>query len=239
MNPLDGVRLKIERAEYHLQELNRFICKWEETKPFVCTGREYPNQPAYIYTIEINAVPGGVGVVVGDVLHNIHSALDNIVWQLAILSTSNPYERTAFPIFSRVGKSTENEINRLLRDIPANARLVIESLQPYKATNPQSHPLYLLQELSNCDKHRKLTITGQRLRFEMRRGMITHDLNDYTVEIIVPMVYKNSPPPPPEIFCDCLVINDKNRIQMRIDVVEAIYKFVNNKVYPRFLEFFP
>jgi hypothetical protein len=73
----------------------------------------------------------------------------------------------------------------------------------------------------------------------MRAGMTLHRINYYTDEVTVPMLDKNLPPLPPKISCDCLVIADKGGVKWRIDVVEAIHKFIRNTVFPEFVRFFP
>ena len=41
------------------------------------------------------------GVLIGEILHNLRSALDHLIWQLVILETGAPptTTKTAFPIF--------------------------------------------------------------------------------------------------------------------------------------------
>jgi hypothetical protein len=239
MHPLDGPRLKIERAAEHLQTLNNMIRSWQNTKPFLCTGHTHPNQSSYVYTVETQGIYLDTGVVIGDILHNLHSALDNIVWQLALLTTPRPFDKTAFPIYLKNTPRAMKGINRVLQNVPNDAREVIEWLQPYVVPKPTAHALWALHELSDCDKHRTLTLIGERLRYDMRAGMTLHRINYYTDEVTVPMLDKNLPPLPPKISCDCLVIADKGGVKWRIDVVEAIHKFIRNTVFPEFVRFFP
>ncbi|MGD0855414.1 MAG: hypothetical protein ABSA18_06375 [Dehalococcoidia bacterium] len=230
--------MKIERAAEHIHSLDEVLCLWRNSKPFTCRGQPYPNQPAYVYTIEMLDIPGYWGVVVGDVLHNLHSALDNIVWQLALINHARPYSRTAFPIWNMNSASARADINRLLQHVPNDARQVIESLQPYIAPNPTFHPLWVLHELSDCDKHRIITLSGQCVGFDMRPDMIARDINDYTVEITVPMLNKDFPPSPPEIHYFPFIV-DKCGSKWRIEVIQGIYEFIRDNVFPRFKCFFP
>ncbi len=239
MHPLDGPRLKIDRAAYHLQTLDDFIRSWQNTKPLVVSGRHEVDNAAYVYRLELPAIQGGGGIIVGDILHNLHSALDHIVWQLALLSTPNPSKEAAFPIFLKSGEETNRKMERLLVNVSDDARKVVKALQPYTTPNPSTHPLWLLQELSNRDKHRLLTLTGAQWRFDMRAGMAWHWPNDYTVDITIPSLNGQPPPSLPEIHCDCLIIADKDGTRLRIDALAAIHKFVRDSIFPRFMGFFP
>jgi hypothetical protein len=239
MHPLDGPKLKLDRAAYHLQTLNDFICTWQNAKPLTVSGHHEADKAVYVYRLEIPPIQGGGAIIIGDILHNLRSALDHIAWQLALLSTPSPHDKTEFPIFWQNDNRTNGIIKRLLQNVPDDARKVIEALQPYATPNPRTHPLWLLQELSNRDKHRLLTLTGAQWRFDMLAGMAWDWLNDYTVDITIPSLNEQFPPPIPEIHCDCLIITDKEETHWRIDVLAAIHEFVRDNVIPRFVGFFP
>src|ERR1700751_5324457 len=98
-----GVRLKIERAKRHFDELNTAIQSWgtaeAEEHSYIlnhdpdrkCMNlalrRVKPNNPDWAF-------------IAGDIVHNLRSALDHLVCQLALLNGKprSCCRDTAFPI---------------------------------------------------------------------------------------------------------------------------------------------
>src|SRR5262245_45321584 len=106
MHPLDGVNEKILRASRHMDHLEGTVAELLQealyvavTEPYVAESRAegYIAIRAYEYTEHpVNKI----GVLIGDVVHNLRSALDHLAWQLAILAGNNPPPAlTSFPIF--------------------------------------------------------------------------------------------------------------------------------------------
>jgi len=95
------------------------------------------------------------------VLHNLRSTLDHLAYSLAEKHTGNPLpdpiaQTSEFPIFS---SDDSKAIDKKIRGIHPHARAIIIDLQPYQRGNDYSlDPLWILQQLSNIDKHRLLLI---------------------------------------------------------------------------------
>jgi len=97
----------------------------------------------------------------GELAGNARTALDHLVFQLAIDSGSNPDEsRTQFPIFEveddylQGGKRSWRE--RMLAGVASRHRRIIDNAQPYKlGTGASNHPLALLRSLTDRHKHRE------------------------------------------------------------------------------------
>jgi hypothetical protein len=110
------------------------------------------------------------GALIGDCVHCLRSALDQLAYQLA-LSHTDPLpeswaKSSAFPIFEtgplfRGEKKGRRGAAHKMRGMSPSTRRTIERLQPYhRKTNPLLHALWQLEELSNLDKHRLLPLTG-------------------------------------------------------------------------------
>ncbi len=179
---LEGCWAKIQRADMHLSFLH------EQIKSFAGDGGSYKlgTQPN-IQTGEI-AIYGEVfgepptdewGAIIGDVVHNLRSALDHLVWQLTIANGHTPppnpipkrgpgseWRDIGFPICV-----TPHPADHLGNPIPwASAkdlkslwgigprlRAAFQELQPFvTGQNPSEEPLAVLNELWNIDKHRHL-----------------------------------------------------------------------------------
>ncbi|MFQ5873316.1 MAG: hypothetical protein ACE5JL_05900 [Dehalococcoidia bacterium] len=122
----------------------------------------------------IEDIPPCWSVIIGEVCHNLRSALDYLVCEVAILNTGNPRINTSFPIY-RFGprKQRAKGISRWPQSgVPVGIQHLkpshiarIKRLQPYHRRNGQRFSrLWLLHELNNADKHRKIQVVASQLK---------------------------------------------------------------------------
>jgi len=110
--------------------------------------------------------PDDWSVVISGIAHQFRAALDNLTWQLALLTNGETKllglrreEKPAFPIYAE-RKSFHGQGIGCLAD---PHRTAIELLQPYHAGDKAVRdPLWMLHELNNTDKHRLLFVTAIR-----------------------------------------------------------------------------
>jgi hypothetical protein len=176
---LKGCWTKIRRAEEHRDSLNEHILTtFEDTRNRATMRADLDGETGYhilsLQTVpDLSALQEKVSVCVGDIIHNLRSALDHLAWQLACAFTDgNPSQsrRIQFPIEddpktfkTRCGKLQDH--GAWLAEIDPAHRAVIEEFQPYRGWASPSqrwfacdgHELALLRDLSNIDKHRMLT----------------------------------------------------------------------------------
>jgi len=94
-------------------------------------------------------------ILVGEICYNLRSALDYLVYELAVLDSGFIVDGTQFPIENK-RKGFEWWINRgWLDGLNAAHITAIETLQPYRGC----HWTAILKDLSNPDKHRSLVPT--------------------------------------------------------------------------------
>ena len=133
------------------------------------------------YSLYVDYVPDlewlfdRVSLVLGDAIHNLRSALDHLVFQLAVVHTGETVRherRIQFPIVTSSTKFADEVGRRLAEVNPVHVR-TIESFQPCSGhrwwaphtyysdqMGGEFHPLAMLRRLSNVDKHRyRLTMT--------------------------------------------------------------------------------
>jgi hypothetical protein len=119
------------------------------------------------------------GAAIGDIIHDLRSALDNMTWELSrqfapLPPTNAPipggkWLKVQFPITASAGGWQDS----CTRNLPfiADPRLLrkFERHQPFfrrKGLPPRTapavykHPLFVLGELSNRDKHRAINVVG-------------------------------------------------------------------------------
>ena len=176
MHPLDGPQAKIERAKSQIIALQRAFQRFFKRYPYRVVVAEFDRKRGQ-YNLRVQSGPSTFpdewGVLIGEIAHNLRSALDGLVWQLALLTTPKPYKLTAFPI-CRVGRGRRRRKGsrdfhrpfwgnqnglRLLKSLDRRFWTRIEAFQPYKRRNGgRLNPLFLLEELNNTDKHRLITV---------------------------------------------------------------------------------
>jgi hypothetical protein len=172
--PLHGAYLKITRASKHLDELKAALSQWFEKGEGYGTTIEEEPDGWQLFRCEIREdIPLGLGVVVGDIAHNLRSALDHLAWELVELDNGNPGKHTGFPIFTNPKQwkakvedpyYRPNKFKRLKSPLKGVRREVyddIEKLQPYHRQggfSPARQRLAELAWLNNADKHRALHV---------------------------------------------------------------------------------
>ncbi len=110
------------------------------------------------------------GLIVGDIAHNLRSALDHLIYQLALLNgqPTSCSKKTAFPICIDEQSFARGRWKAELYIHPA-AFAFVEELQPYKAANlagkrAESSYLWTVSELDIIDKHRMLITAEESFR---------------------------------------------------------------------------
>ena len=169
-----GCWAKIDRARQHRDALDSYIREYfliEANRPRL-SGELDPKSGYYVFRIastpDLGAFLEFTSVVLGDVIHNLRSALDYLVFQLALFHTNGSIrnERALqFPI-DDTPKGFERNAHRYLREVHPDHVAIIERFQPYHGTGgrpdgwsgPYIHQLALLRDLSDTDKHRLLNI---------------------------------------------------------------------------------
>jgi hypothetical protein len=155
---LVGVRLKIERAEFQRDALEDEVKTWvEQQRSYVAFEHERDTGWHRIFVrSEAPDPPLMWGVIVGEIIHDLRSALDHTIWQLVLAGKGVPDRNNQFPIFSRPPKKA-SDFAKCIRGVSHAAETIIHGLQPY--TRPMrrgSEVLEILGDLSNVDKHRTL-----------------------------------------------------------------------------------
>jgi hypothetical protein len=158
---LAGVPAKFERADEHLEALQAEITRFFEAHPYGTFSDFNPHTGEHSLRIDLrNPLPVKWGVMLGDVLHNARSALDHLAWQLVkhgpkgLPSKEGTRRQVHFPV-----ELTKDRFDDLpvLPYFGEDARRIIREKQPYhRGDKARLHPLAILDQLWNTDKHRVL-----------------------------------------------------------------------------------
>src|ERR1041385_8956240 len=94
------IRLKVERAKKHILDLEIARDRFIETEPYVIETERNPQTGNYLFRVtKLQPPPHDIGLIAGDVAHNLRSALDHLAYQLVLVNKENPNRSTEFPIF--------------------------------------------------------------------------------------------------------------------------------------------
>jgi hypothetical protein len=158
-NRLDGVRLKLERAEFHRVALESECTAWTNGlhASLVHVHDEVTRWHSLVVKVEPPwpEPPLQWGVVVGDLVHNLRCALDHTIWQLVLANGEKPDGGNQFPIYTHTPDPSKYAAR--VRGVGDRAKAVIADLQPYLRPNPPTPELLgVLADLSNTDKHQTI-----------------------------------------------------------------------------------
>jgi hypothetical protein len=130
-----------------------------------------------------------LGLLLGEVVHQCRSALDNAVWHLAVEATApeDPPSTTCFSIcdrrrdFHRLkdGAPHPSSGRAKISILPQAVQDRIEELQPFHtAGRATPHALSLIRDLHDGDKHRVPVVTAiqtREVKFDFHMDMTTED----------------------------------------------------------------
>ena len=159
-SPLYGSFLKLDRAKKHLKELRCEIADFESRDPYLIVYEQKVEGGEIVCRLSVNQFPPSKewGVIIGDIIHNLRSALDLLACCLVKANTvgadcKNP--RVSFPI-SDSKKNFEDTGIKRIEGASNSAKTIIKGLEPYKGGN---NLFYWISGLDNLDKHRLLIPT--------------------------------------------------------------------------------
>jgi hypothetical protein len=162
--PLDffGPRLKVQRAEHHIQHLDSIFQKYVRDNVRLMSRRRHegPNV-ARVGT----KFPKHVPTILGDAVHNLRTALDHAYCQLVTHNGSVPNTQTQF-YFAKDRSSLEGTIGRQAADSLPAQRIIDLILNEIQLFEGGKLDLYGLHRLDITDKHLLLIPTMRSLKIE-------------------------------------------------------------------------
>jgi hypothetical protein len=238
---LTYTQMKLGRAKEHLDALNLEVAKFLQN-PYTVTQQDDIEKSEHVLRIEQNVTPDKVGVLVGEFAYSLRSGLDQLAWQLALLSVDDPTKNTCFPIFTT--NPVDDRFRKVVWDIPCRAVEIIKSLQPYHARDAfKVHPLWQLNALCNLDKHRLVAISCHAFKIWTNLPILRRRDSNIVVEVRIPLAEKENfqfkVHDPEIIFGEPIVKYDAiSEFEVTLDGLTGIYNFVRYEVVPRFEDFF-
>lgn len=231
---LGGIRVKVERAHQHFLTLHDEMTSWDQRQPYRLAEEVRANGAQHIrrlFTTE--PIPLEWGVILGEAVHDLRSALDQAVYWLTVDNMHVDLDRTGFPVFTRRLKLGREmgfaDVSRKfpdgiygsglfqIRGVGPGPRAFIERIQPYPQRNgPLPKALLALHDLWNQDKHRlihlwklmfapeKITVSGKGARSSCTLWFAHHALDSGAIAVKVTV-----DPPKPHVE-----VHGKSRVHL-------------------------
>ena len=154
-----GPKLKIKRAEQHIDELNRILSTFVKTDFCRLHIEKQQNTGRSLIKFEMTkSFPCEIPLVIGDAVHNLRSALDLMACEIVSMAGGTPSRYTNFP-FRDTRQELEATINGGEIKIAGSdiIAVLLDVIKPYNKGGDST--LCALHSLDIIDKHRLLIPT--------------------------------------------------------------------------------
>jgi len=172
-------KLKLNRANKHILELRAVLDTYVQGNVYhIGTDIDSEGGVRKLHIAKTTPLPSEVPLIIGDVIHNLHTVLDMSIW--AIIPEAHRDRTIKFPFYE-----TRNELlgqinkGKIKAHAPGIVDFIINDIKPYKGGNDL---IYGLHVLDITDKHQLLipildTIELTGVSGEMSGSGTFHNLN--------------------------------------------------------------
>jgi hypothetical protein len=162
-HPLYSVDLKLSRVAEQLKDFDSSIRAFFDSEPYSFEEQADPEEEILWRVVRVHrqADPNW-STITGEIIHNLRSALDYIVYQLVLLETKAEPKgsKNQFPIFKSEDGFRSNGLPHNLEGVGTDAVALIKAMQPFATGEGERSPLWQLRVFSNLDKHRDIHLTA-------------------------------------------------------------------------------
>jgi hypothetical protein len=176
--PLEACHAKLDRAEQHLDQLRAEVGNFLAGEPQTTVIEFDAKSGQGRITLSVRARPPITwSVIVGEIVHDWRSALDQLATRLIRRLFLRRSPRLRFPIYADPVKYNAAFGGKL--DGLQTYRTILDGLQPYnRGAGYPTHPLWLLYDLSNIDKHEAIHFLGS---VAVRSALGIGELNGWNI----------------------------------------------------------
>jgi len=153
---LENTRAKLAWADHHLDFFQELWARYFDEDPYEITAERAADRWVILRLHVRRSPPVELGLIFGDWLYSLRSALDNMIAPLIELNGKQPGRRRSFPVFDSE-RSFERAGRNRIAGVSDDHAARIEVLQPYPGrSDPIIEALALVDDLGNLDKHRAI-----------------------------------------------------------------------------------
>lgn len=151
-----ALKAKIDRAKEHILELEELIARVTDSKDAKELRREYNPETRELSFVlkERNYVTLKICVLAAEIIHQLRTSLDHLIWRRVEFCGKTPPERLAFPICDTL--QAFSTWRGTVKYLPAEYVAILEGMQPYTSGALKDNPLWRLKKLNDADKHRTI-----------------------------------------------------------------------------------
>jgi hypothetical protein len=156
---------KIRRAGEHINFLKAELTAWKDSDPYSAVKKHNANGSRHSIVVHLKhkAPIERWSLIAGDVIHNLRSALDHLIYAVAAHESKQPippqWKKIQFPIVSDPAKYPENRTRCKIDTLSNPVQEAVERVQPYNRPHGEVPPLLgLLADFDDTDKHRLLNV---------------------------------------------------------------------------------
>ena len=164
---------KLAWANYHLDKLKEAAELFVQKDTVGIESEFKAKRPGYDLVFSVLQLPPpDIVLRTGDVIGNLRDALDHLIWELTVAYNGSQLPGTAWPIcvsptqwpLTTVnGKKNTSSGEWKIRGIAPALWPEVKRLQPFwrkrKVSARPKHWIWILDELRNIDRHRRLAVT--------------------------------------------------------------------------------
>jgi hypothetical protein len=154
MEPMTSARMKLGRAGHHINELEQVCRTFIESHPYEAIRIQNLAAGKWEVRLHVNhELPVPIlGLVIGDIVHNLRTALDHLICLLVEANQAPVTTNTMFP-FAPTEKHWKSARNSRAKGAHEDVLDALDELKPYAGGNDV---LYRLHQLDIADKHKLL-----------------------------------------------------------------------------------
>lgn len=168
---LSGCRAKLDRVYGQLTHLESLIRSYGQSAYVPVHEHDHKTGERVKVARGVSEPDVEISVLVGEIAHNLRSALNYVAWACVDVSKKArrtkgsgsgrpPKVQVQFPICKSPAAFISSAAS--YKGVSKQRTLILESLQPYSppydGRNYHKHPLWILQEINNRDKHRLILV---------------------------------------------------------------------------------
>jgi hypothetical protein len=244
--------LKLGRAREHFDCLGNELLTWANAESMRIIKETAEEGRVHRVFVEPIADPpvDRWALIAGDCVHNLCSALDSLLYEIAIIQTGQnpPLDEKVLQFLIVTDPAGFQNQTRRIKTLSPAVRDAIEAVQPYNQPHPELPPLLeLLSFFNNQDKHRTLnvvvasphsasvtmtdmtpsTITPIRTAIRGKTEILSFTMDspapslDYKCSVVIPICIQHEPGPSKSPFNELAGV-----LEMLIAEVEIIIQQV-------------
>jgi len=145
-----SAKLKLDRAQHHIADLERQFKSFVERKPHRFSIKHYQETGQPVIQIRfVEHVPDSFSVIIGDAIHNLSCALDHTMWELMGWDGGTQDRHTKFP--ARDNRTNFDAACNGIRTPSEWVRQMFISFEVFP--EGEGRILYIINSFDNHDKH--------------------------------------------------------------------------------------